>query len=62
MCYAYTLKKKIKTEQRHSTVNFLVYPVVKDSLTVRFTKLLTNCFRSSFEIPEVRYELSNFIA
>ena len=30
-------------------------------LTVRFTKLLTNCLRSSFEIPEVRYELSSFI-
>ena len=29
------------------------------SVTVRFTKLLTNCFRSSFEIPEVRYELRN---
>ena len=25
--------------------------------TVRFTKLLTNDLRSSFEIPEVRYEL-----
>ena len=24
-----------------------------------FTKLLTNGFRSSFEIPEVRYELGN---
>ena len=32
-----------------------------DHFTVRFTKLLTNCFRSSFEIPKVRYELSNFI-
>ena len=31
------------------------------NVTVRFTKLLTNGFRSSFEIPEVRYELGNFI-
>ena len=30
-------------------------------LTVRFTKLLTNGFRSWFEIPEVRYELGSFI-
>ena len=30
-------------------------------VTVRFTKLLTNGFRSSFEILAVRYELRNFI-
>ena len=30
-------------------------------LTVRFTILLTNGFRSSFQIPEVRHELANFI-
>ena len=29
--------------------------------TVCFTKLLTNGFRSSFEIPEVRYKFGNFI-
>ena len=29
--------------------------------TVRFPKLLTNNFRSSFEIPEVRYEHGNSI-
>ena len=29
--------------------------------TVRFTKLLTNSFRSLFEIPEVRYKFGNFI-
>ena len=29
--------------------------------TVRLTKLLTNCFQSSLEIPEVRYELGYFI-
>ena len=29
--------------------------------TVRFTILLTNGFRSSFQIPEVRHELGNFI-
>ena len=28
---------------------------------MRFTILLTNGFRSSFQIPEVRHELSNFI-
>ena len=31
-------------------------------VTVRFIELLTNGFRSSFEILAVRYELSNFIA
>ena len=31
------------------------------SITVRFTKLLTNGFRSSFQIPEVHHELDNFI-
>ena len=29
-------------------------------ITVRFTILLTNGFRSSFQIPEVRHELGNF--
>ena len=29
--------------------------------TVRFTKFLTNGFRSSFEIPEVHCELGNII-
>ena len=33
----------------------------KHSFTFTFTKLLTNGFRNSFEIPEARYELSNFI-
>ena len=28
---------------------------------MRFTILLTNGFRSSFQIPEVRHELGNFI-
>ena len=35
--------------------------VVIDPFTVHFTKLLTNSSQSSFEIPEVRYTLSNFI-
>ena len=30
-------------------------------ITERFTKLLTNGFRSSFQIPEVHHELGNFI-
>ena len=30
------------------------------AITVRFTKLLTNSFRSLFEIPEVRYKFGNF--
>ena len=34
---------------------------LRSSFTVRFTKLLTNGFQSLFEIPKVRYELSNFI-
>ena len=32
-----------------------------NQLTVYFTKLLTNGFPSSFAIPEVYYELGNFI-
>ena len=32
-----------------------------NGFTVRFTKLLTNGFRSSFQIPEVHHELGNFI-
>ena len=30
-------------------------------VTVRSTKLLANSFQSLFEIPKVRYKLSNFI-
>ena len=41
---------------------FFMQPGCMLIVTVRFTKLLTNGFRSSFEILAVRYELSNFIA
>ena len=37
------------------------YSVKLTAFTVCFTKLLTNGFRSWFEIPEGRYELGNFI-
>ena len=33
----------------------------RKKITVRFTKLLTNGFRSSFQIPEVHHELGSFI-
>ena len=35
---------------------------LQPSLTVCFTKLLTNGFRSSFDIPEVCFQLGNFIS
>ena len=37
--------------------NLLLNLLISCLFTVRFTKLLTNGLRSSFEIPEVRYEL-----
>ena len=36
---------------------YLKLPKYNQNLTVSLTKFLTNGFRSSFEIPEVRYEL-----
>ena len=46
---------------RESLQNSKKMLVVIDPFTVRFIKLLTNGFRSSFEIPEVRYKLGHFI-
>ena len=43
----YTIFEKCKEEQ-----SFILFQIIK-TFTVRFTKLLTNGFRSSFEIPEV---------
>ena len=41
---------------------FLDWSKAFDTVAVRFTKLLTNGFRSSFEFRyELRYELRNFI-
>ena len=36
-----------------------LYLIAFVDFTVRFTKLLKNGFRSSFEIPEVHYERGN---
>ena len=41
--------------------NCLALPHVKLMTTVHFTILLTNGFRSSFQIPEVHHKLGNFI-
>ena len=40
---------------------FKTFSLQLQNITVRFTILLTNGFRSSFQIPEVRHELGNFI-
>ena len=36
---------------------YFTFKLIDKLFTVSFTKLLTNGLRSSFEVPEVRYEL-----
>ena len=51
---------KLHSDEGEAIDNSKKMLVVIDPFAVRFTKLL-NGFRSSFEIPEVRYTLDNFI-
>ena len=55
-------KRKVWRAIKHRTgKTSLTLLLTMLSLKVRFTKLLTNGFRSSFEISDVCYELSNFV-
>ena len=47
-------------EWRHMPNSYEFWLQFRHEITVRFPKFLTNIFGSSFEIPDVHHELSNF--